>query len=405
MKPNVHMVDDKEVRKVNVRLKRGEDYPIEIGAGALGRVGLVARERLSPHARRVAVVSNSRVFGLYGGRVVEGLRGAGFDVSRWMMGEGERFKSLKTAERALRFMSEAQIERSDAVVALGGGVVGDLAGFAAALYLRGVAFIQVPTTLLAQIDSSVGGKTGVNTAAGKNLVGAFHHPRAVVIDPETLRTLPQRELTAGWCEAVKQGAVGDRRLFERTKRFLTEEARQAGNRPAGAGVMESDAGRDEELARIIAAQCAFKARVVAGDERESPGRNDARSRKILNFGHTVGHALEAVTNYRRFRHGEAVGYGCLAAGEISKRLGLLDPSELESLREAVALAGRLPKAADLDAETIGRALRKDKKAVEGSVRWVLLEGLGRARVVDGREVPARVVLASVRTALAVPPPR
>jgi 3-dehydroquinate synthase len=282
-------------------------------------------------------------------------------------------------------------------------VVGDVAGFAAALYLRGVAFVQAPTTLLAQIDSSVGGKTGVNTSAGKNLVGAFHQPSAVVVDTATLTTLPRRELTAGWCEAVKQGAVGDRRLFERTKRFLTAEARRASNRPAGAGVTESDAARDEELAHLIAAQCAFKARVVAGDERESPGRNDARSRKILNFGHTVGHALEAVTSYRRFRHGEAVGYGCLAAAEISKRLGLLDPSELESLREAVALAGRLPRAADLDPETIGRALRKDKKAVGGSVRWVLLEGLGRARVVDGREVPARIVLASVRSAIAAPP--
>jgi 3-dehydroquinate synthase len=225
----------------------------------------------------------------------------------------------------------------------------------------------------------------------------------VVVDTDTLRTLPRRELTAGWCEAVKQGAVGDRRLFERTKRFLTEEARAGGNRPAGASVVGSGAGRDEELALIIAAQCAFKARIVAGDERESPGRDDARSRKILNFGHTVGHALEAVTNYRRFRHGEAVGYGCLAAAEISTRLGLLDASELESLREAVALAGRLPGAADLDAETIGRALRKDKKAVGGSVRWVLLEGLGRARVVDGREVPRRVLLDSIRAALAAPP--
>ncbi|MFL6257773.1 MAG: 3-dehydroquinate synthase, partial [Pyrinomonadaceae bacterium] len=172
---------------------------------------------------------------------------------------------------------------------------------------------------------------------------------------------------------------------------------------AGAHVLESEAKHDEELAHIIAAQCAFKARIVVGDERESLGRNDTRSRKILNFGHTVGHALEAVTGYRRFRHGEAVGYGCLAAGEISKRLGLLDPSELESLREAVTLAGRLPSAADLDAEPIVRALRKDKKAVGGSIRWVLLEGLGRARVVDESVVPARVVLASIRAALATRP--
>jgi 3-dehydroquinate synthase len=312
------------------------------------------------------------------------------------------------------------LERSDAVVALGGGVVGDLAGFAASLHLRGVAFIQVPTTLLAQIDSSVGGKTGVNTSAGKNLVGTFHQPAAVLVDTETLHTLPRRELTAGWCEAIKQGAVGDRRLFERTRKFLAGEARRRaeGGRQkksgrAGASSVEEQRGaegaareveyartREVELARIIAAQCRFKAGIVAGDEREDLGRGDARSRRVLNFGHTVGHALEAVTNYRRFRHGEAVGYGMLAAAEISKRLELLDASELESLRGAVRLAGTLPEASGLDAETIRRALRMDKKAVGGSVRWVLLEALGCARVVDGREVPERVILASIRAALA-----
>ncbi|HEX8285413.1 MAG TPA: 3-dehydroquinate synthase [Pyrinomonadaceae bacterium] len=393
------MADGSKPLSVPVRLGGGQSYRVEIGAGALSRLGAAARAGLRREARKVALVSNPRVFKLYGGRAVESLRGAGFEVAHWLMPEGERFKTMRTAERALAFFSEFGVERSDGVVALGGGVVGDLAGFAAALYLRGVRFVQAPTTLLAQIDSSVGGKTGVNTAAGKNLVGAFHQPSAVVVDTDTLGTLPRRELTAGWCEAVKQGAVGDRRLFERTKKFLAEEARRDRNRSTDAGVIESGAGRGEELARIIAAQCAFKATIVAGDEREELSRDDARSRKVLNFGHTVGHALESVTNYRRFRHGEAVGYGCLAAGEISLRLGLLDESELESLRGAVALAGRLPDAADIDAETIRRALRNDKKAVGGSVRWVLLERLGRARVVDGREVPGRVVLASIRAAL------
>ena len=397
------MTEERQTLSVPVRLGGGRGYRVEIGAGALARLGEAARASLPKESRKVSLVSNERVFGLYGERAVQSLRGAGFEVSHCLMGEGERFKTLRTAERVLEFLSESGLERSDAVVALGGGVVGDVAGFAAALYLRGVAFVQAPTTLLAQIDSSVGGKTGVNTRAGKNLVGAFHQPSAVVVDTATLKTLPRRELTAGWCEAVKQGAAGDRRLFERTKRFLSEEARRNGNRAVGPNVLKLDEKRDEELARIIAAQCAFKARIVAGDERESLKRNDARSRKILNFGHTVGHALEALTNYRRFRHGEAVGYGCVAAGEISQRLGLLDASELESLREAVALAGRLPAAADLDAELVARALRKDKKAVGGSVRWVLLEGLGRARVVDGREVPARVVLAAIRAALAAPP--
>jgi len=385
------------MKRVVVRLKGERNYPIEIGAGVLPRLGEVARENLAPEARRVALVSNRRVLGLYGARAVASLRAAGFNVSHWLLGDGERFKTLRTAEACLRFLSESKLERSDVVVALGGGVVGDLAGFAAALYMRGVSFVQVPTTLLAQIDSSVGGKTGVNTREGKNLIGAFHQPSAVLVDTDALRTLPPRELTAGWCEAIKQGAVGDRRLFERTRKFLADEARRKG---PDEGKETLDDGRDEKLARIIAAQCAFKAKIVAGDEREDVGRADARSRRVLNFGHTIGHALEALTNFRRFRHGEAVGYGMLAAGEISKRLGLLDESELESLRGAVRLAGPLPSASDLDAENIRGALRMDKKAVGGSVRWVLLERVGRARIVDGREVPARVVKASIRAALA-----
>ena len=389
------------MKRVVVRLKEGRGYPVDIGAGALWRLGEVARVSLAPEARRVALVSNRRVYDLYGALALASLRDAGFTVSHWLMGDGERFKTLRTAEGCLRFLSDSKLERSDAVVALGGGVVGDLAGFAAALYMRGVAFVQAPTTLLAQIDSSVGGKTGVNTREGKNLVGAFHQPSAVIVDTDTLRTLPRRELTAGWCEAIKQGAVGDRRLFERTRNYLADEAGRPGpDEGKGGGARKSFDGRDDKLARIIAAQCAFKAKIVAGDEREDVGRSDARSRRVLNFGHTIGHALEALTNFRRFRHGEAVGYGMLAAGEISKRLGLLDESELESLREGVRLAGRLPSASDLDAETIRRALRMDKKAVGGSVRWILLERIGRARVVDGREVSARVINTSIRAALA-----
>src|SRR5690349_7737157 len=233
------------------------------------------------------------------------------------MKDGEQYKSLRSFEQALTFLGQSGIERSDAVVALGGGVVGDLAGFAAATYLRGLAFIQVPTTLLAQIDASVGGKTAVNMPSGKNTVGSFHQPRLVVIDTGTLKTLPERELTAGWCEAVKHGAVGDRKLFDRTVRLLGTHA---------SGVQHSGGVRTQ-LAATIAAHCRFKASIVAGDEREAVDRDDSRSRRILNFGHTTAHALEAITGYRRFRHGEAVGYGMLVAGEISKNLGMLAPQE------------------------------------------------------------------------------
>ena len=380
------------MRQVRVRLGAREGYDIRIGAGALGLLGATARGVLSARARRVVVVSNARVYGLYGEGAGASLRAAGYAVEPWLMSEGERHKTLRTAERALDFFAERGLERTDAVVALGGGVVGDLAGFAAALYLRGVDFIQVPTTLLAQIDASVGGKTGVNTRAGKNLTGAFHQPRAVLIDTDTLRTLPPRELTAGFCEAVKHGAVGGRRLFVRTRDFLA-------SRVAGKHARLADDEGGDALASLIADHCAFKAKIVAGDERESVARTDARSRRVLNFGHTVGHALEAVTRYRRFRHGEAVGHGMAVAAEISNRLGLLDGSELISLREAIALAGPLPRADDLDPAEILRAAASDKKSAGGEINWVLLEGIGRARVVAGREVPRRVLLASLKAGL------
>lgn len=376
------------MQHVRVRLaRRLEEYRIEIGAGTLERLGECARRTLTPAARRVAIISNRTVFDLYGEAATRSLRDAGFNNTHWLMGDGERFKSLRSLECALNFLSSAKLERTDAVVALGGGVVGDLAGFAAAVYLRGIAYLQVPTTLLAQIDSSVGGKTGINTESGKNMLGAFHHPRAVVIDTKTLHTLPPRELTAGWCECLKQGAAGSRQLFDKTHRFLLD------------GKMDELEKHGDELAKLIAAQCAFKAQIVSGDERESVERTDYRSRRILNFGHTVGHALEKVTNYRRFRHGEAVGYGMLVAGELSKRLGILGDFDLESLRSAISRAGRLPRANDLDPSDILGTLARDKKSVGGHIKWILLERLGRARIVDGKEIAPRHLRASLRAAL------
>jgi 3-dehydroquinate synthase len=379
------------VRREHVRLRARPkiDYEIIIGAGALASLGTEARRSLTPHARRIVIVSNATVFRLYGAAARASLRAAGFHVETLLIGDGERHKSLRTLERALKSFSSVGLERSDAVVALGGGVVGDLAGFAAAVYLRGIAFIQVPTTLLAQVDASVGGKTAVNLSEGKNLVGAFHQPRAVLIDTETLQTLPRRELTAGWCESVKQGAAGSRRLFKQTHSLLRDE---------GSG-RESILRAGRSFEELIAAQCAFKASIVSRDEREEMTRADRRSRRILNFGHTTAHALEVVTHYRRFRHGEAVGYGMLVAGEISVRLGLLEVSELELLREAVRLTGRLPRADDLDHRAITSALAHDKKSVGGHLKWVLLERLGRAAIVDGREIAPRVLRASLRAAL------
>lgn len=373
--------------RVRVPKAREDVYEIRIGAGTLARLGVVARRTLPPHARRLCLVSNQKVFNLYGKRALRTLRDEGFTVAHWLMNDGERYKTAATLSRLLVFLSESGLERSDAVVALGGGVVGDLAGFAAAVYLRGIAFLQVPTTLLAQVDASVGGKVAVNTSAGKNLIGAFHHPRAVLIDTDTLQSLPPREMTAGWCESIKQGAAGDHRLFKETHNFLSF------HHP------EKTAAQSRRLEQLIAAQVAFKASIVANDEREDVTRDDRRSRRILNFGHTTAHALESLTRYRRFRHGEAVGYGMLVAGEISKRLGLLAPSELELLRDAVRLCGRLPRADDLDEDDILNRISRDKKMMGGHLKWVLLERIGRARIVDGREIGQKLLRASLRAGL------
>jgi 3-dehydroquinate synthase len=370
------------MQTVHVRLPaRRTNYYIEIGSGLITQAGEHVRAALGADARRAVVISNRKVFDLYGDTCVRALRAGKFQVAIWLMKDGEQNKSLRSLEQALKFFSESGLERNDVVVALGGGVAGDLAGFAAASYLRGVAFIQIPTTFLAQIDASVGGKVAVNLPAGKNLVGAFYQPRLVLIDIDTLQTLPPRELTAGWCEAVKQGAVGDRKLFDRTVRFLGTHA--SGVLPAG--------NMGAEVAATIAAHCRFKAAIVAGDERESISRNDARSRKILNFGHTTAHALEAVTEYKRFRHGEAVGYGMLVAGEISKNLGMLRPDALESLRQAVRACGPLPLANDIEISRLMAAMKSDKKSIAGSVKWVLLKGIGKGHIVDGREVKTQIL--------------
>ena len=380
---------------ISVRVPGREiKYEIRIGPGLIAEIGEAARRAIGPSGRRAALISNRKVFDLFGEKVLRALRSSGFDISVWLMKDGEQHKSIRSLEQALTFLSQSGLERNDVVIALGGGVVGDLTGFAAATYLRGLAFIQIPTTLLAQIDASVGGKTGINTGAGKNLVGAFHQPRLVLIDTYTLQTLPQRELTAGWCEAIKQGAVGDRKLFDRTVRLL----RRCGTDFS----LCSDAQKSQtEVCATIAAHCRFKAAIVAGDERESTDRTDRGSRKILNFGHTTAHALEVVTNFRRFRHGEAVGYGMVVAAEISKSLGMLKPGELESLRDAVRACGRLPRADDIEIDEVIEAMRGDKKSVKGHVKWVLLETIGKARIVDGGEISGRVLRKALRNGLQV----
>ena len=324
-------------------------YAIDVRAGGLDRLGDRSRQALGDRPETAVIVSNRTVFSRYGRRARSSLNSAGFRVRTVIVGDGEKHKTLKTAESIYTFLIENRIERKDVIVALGGGVIGDVAGFAAATYLRGVNLVQVPTTLLAQIDSSVGGKTGVNHRLGKNLVGCFYQPGLVVIDPEVLGTLPVREMNSGLFEALKYGIIRDRELFYRLV----------------ARIESLKKGDPDELIYLIAACCRIKAEVVQEDEREGG------LRRILNFGHTVGHALEAVTNYRRFRHGEAVGHGMRSAARIAEIMGLLSGNHREIINDAIQEVGRIPTAKNLAMRDIILAMMRDKKAEAGRIAFVL----------------------------------
>lgn len=365
-----------------VHVALGErSYDITIASRFLEQTGDITRVALGPKTRKLAIISNSRVHGFYGRAVEKSLKRAGFATLTHLIGDGERAKSLSTAEKALAFMIANRFERSDAVIALGGGVVGDLAGFVAACYQRGVNYIQIPTTLLAQIDSSVGGKTAVNHRLGKNLIGAFHQPRAVIIDPQTLATLPKRELRAGLYEALKYGVIWDRRLFE----MLNEK-------------LEDIFALDPDLlTRIIARCCEIKAEVVTADERESG------LRRILNFGHTVGHALESVTAYRRLKHGEAVGYGMQCASKIAEKAGIIPPAEADGIRFGVERLSRfghiakLPPIDDLKVQNVVAAMAHDKKVSQGKLPLILPTRIGEVIVRD--DIAPSIIRASVRELL------
>ena len=342
-----------------IRVSLGaRSYPILIGSDWLGAVGSRIREVLGPKAARAAVVSDSRVAPLYVPRVAASLRDAGFAVTEIQIPEGEQHKNLAWLALVYDRLIEAQIERSSAVVAVGGGVVGDLAGFAAATVLRGVPFVQVPTTLLAQVDAAIGGKTAINHATGKNLIGAFHQPRLVAIDIQTLKTLPRREYVAGLAEVVKYGAILDRALFDRLEQSVEALLRQ-------------DA---ELLDAVIATCCRLKAMVVEEDETEGDFR------AVLNFGHTVGHAVETLTEYRRYLHGEAVAIGMVAAARLSELRGSLargDAERLEGLLRALGLPTAVPD--DLAAEQLALAIEADKKAAGGKIKFVCIDELGKTR--------------------------
>lgn len=365
-------------------------YAVQIGRDLLLASGEWAKRCIGGSAVKAVLVTNAKVFGLYGEAVKRSLKNAGFDVFVCFIGDGERFKSFRTLQKTLDNFSENRLTRTDVVIALGGGVVGDLAGFAASIYLRGISFLQMPTTLLSMIDSSVGGKTGVNSSYGKNLIGAFYQPEGVLVDVQTLTTLPKRELTAGFCEAIKQGAISSRELFDQTAKFLADYQVQD----------FTDTGNNDVFANhlitFLHAQIGFKAGIVANDERESPDKVDVNSRKILNFGHTFAHALEKVTNYRYLKHGEAVGYGIRFAAELSKKLGLLAPNEVNLLNDVVRRAGTLPPISDIDPRSIFDTFKFDKKLVNNSLQWILLKDVGKPVIFPHSNVPQSALMSAFK---------
>jgi 3-dehydroquinate synthase len=323
-------------------------YPIVIGRGLLGSFDLSTHIR----GQDCLVVSNETVAPLY----LDTLRGSltGSNVSSIALPDGEAYKTLATMQSILDELVASGANRDTAVVALGGGVVGDIAGFAAACYMRGVDFVQVPTTLLAQVDSSVGGKTGVNHPLGKNLIGAFHQPRVVLIDTDTLATLPDRELKAGIAEVIKYGAICDVEFFDWLEANMDS-------------LLQRDA---DALAHAIRRSCELKAAVVAEDEREA-GR-----RAILNFGHTFGHAIENCVGYGEWLHGEAVAAGMIMAGELSD----IDADEVNRLRRLIERAGLPTAPPALGAARFLEAMARDKKVEKKALRFVLLQQLGEAFV-------------------------
>ena len=381
-----------ERRIVPIKIPRGPaSHQISIGSGSMRDAGRWAAETLRREPRRLLVVSNRKVFDLYGKAAEKSFKRSGFETHIHLIGDGERFKNLRTLENTLRALSENGFTRTDAVVALGGGVVGDVAGFAASIHLRGLDVLQIPTTLLSMIDSSVGGKTGINTSFGKNLAGTFHQPSGVLIDVNVLKTLAAREITAGLCEAIKQGAIAGRPLFRETSKFLDSFSPGDFRNPAEFGLLSAN------LVPLIDKQVRFKARIVQNDESESTHNRTPLSRKILNFGHTFAHALEIATNYRLLKHGEAVGYGIMFAADLSKKLEFLGQDEVNSLNDVVRRAGNLPPISGIDQSKILASFKHDKKRVGDSLQWVLLRDIGKPVIVPETEIPESAVLATLKS--------
>jgi 3-dehydroquinate synthase len=349
-------------------------YPILIGRGGLAQLGERLLERGFKRNTRLLLVSNADVAGPYGPALERSLHHAGFLVESLVIPAGEAQKTPASVALIHDAAYAHQLERGSLIVALGGGVVGDMAGFAAATWLRGIAVAQVPTTLLAMVDAAIGGKTGVNHPGGKNLIGAFHQPQLVLVDPDTLATLPEREFRAGLAEVIKYGVIGDPVLFE---------ALEAKGELHSLGAVGPSL-----LLQILKRSAAAKARVVAADEREGS------LRAILNYGHTLGHVVETLSGYSEFLHGEAVAIGMAAVGWLSLELGLWTRADQERQLALIQRAGLPTAAPSFAAEAVQQCLLRDKKVRDGRVRFVLPTGIGAVVIRD--DVPLEAAIAALR---------
>ena len=360
------------LRTIEVALS-ANPYPVMIGAGSLQQLGGQIRGRGVQAGTKALIVTNPVVHEHYGAIALASLEEAGLAARELVIEAGEDQKTPATVARIHDAAFEHKLERGSLIVALGGGVVGDMAGFAAATWLRGIAVVQVPTTLLAMVDAAIGGKTGVNHPGGKNLIGAFHQPRLVLIDPAVLATLPEREFRAGMAEVIKYGVIGDGALFSDLERH---------------GDLATMAAVGERLLQtLLERSVAAKARVVAADEREGG------LRAILNYGHTIGHVVETLSGYGTYLHGEAVALGMLAAGEISCRLGLWSREEQERQRAVIAATSLPEQMPSLDPEAVAHCLQGDKKVRGGRVRFVLPTAIGSVAIRD--DVPAETITAAM----------
>jgi 3-dehydroquinate synthase len=360
------------MRRLNVSLAE-RSYPILIGAGLLSRIDLILPHLGRP---RVALVSNTTVAPLYMDPLVRGLEKAGVGVTPVILPDGEVHKNWESLNLIYDALLANRCDRSTTIIALGGGVIGDLAGFAAATYQRGVPFIQVPTTLLSQVDSSVGGKTGINHPRGKNMVGAFWQPRLVLADTDTLNTLPVRELSSGMAEVIKYGLIRDLPFLEWLEANM-------------AGLMARDGVL---LAHAIERSCANKAEVVAADELETATEG---GRALLNLGHTFGHAIETGMGYGEWLHGEAVAAGTVMAADLSRRLGWLSAADVDRLKDLLLRAGLPLKGPVLGAERYLELMSHDKKVVAGKLRLVLLKALAEA--VTHADAPRTEIIAAIES--------